>query len=177
MLHLVLAAQIMENDMKTAASKKHPNDHAGSRIACFARAVIKTNSIFLMAAVLLLPACSDTINGKAVAEPEVVKFHDQLKAHEYESIYESSSPEFKSAIQKDKVVALFAAIDRKLGPLQEIKQVNWNVSTYNLKTTVVLAYQSRFQDGEATETFTFSVNGERAQLIAYNISSLDMLIK
>lgn len=73
-------------------------------------------------------------------------------------------------------MALFSAIDRKLGRLRESKQINWHVNSHNLVTTVVLVYQSRFEDGTA-ETFTFRVQGEKPRLIGYNIESMDMLLK
>jgi hypothetical protein len=129
------------------------------------------------AAILFLSACGDTLNGKGIAEPEVVRFHERLKAHEFESMYDSTGDAFRSAISKEKAVALFSAIDRKLGQLQDAKQINWSVNTRNTVTTVTLVYQSRFSEGEATETFTFNVDNDNAQLIGYNISSLDMLIK
>lgn len=138
---------------------------------------MKLGTICVLAMLCALGACSDTINGKSIAEPEVAKFHEQLKAHQFEAIYDSASPEFKAAVSKSTALALFSAIDRKLGALQETKQVGWNVSTRNLTTTVVLSYQSKFQDGSATETFTYHVDHDKAEFVGYNISSLDMLIK
>jgi hypothetical protein len=126
---------------------------------------------------LLLSGCSETINGKAIAEPEVARFHERLKARDFEGLYESTSSEFKAAAPKTQILALFEAIDRKLGALEETKQINWNVNTYNLVTTVVLVYSTKFQDGEATETFTFRIKGDVPELLGYNIASLDMLIK
>jgi len=124
-----------------------------------------------------LSGCSDTIDGKGIAEPEVARFHENLKRRDFDTMYAATGDEFKSNAPKAKVVALFAAIDRKLGPLRETRQINWNVNTHNLVTTVALVYQSRFEAGEATETFTVRVRNGTPELIAYNISSLDMLIK
>ncbi|WP_116810576.1 hypothetical protein [Steroidobacter cummioxidans] len=119
----------------------------------------------------------DTLGGKSAAEPEVKRFHDLLKEREFEAMYAATGQQFKSAVPKNMAIKLFSAIDRKLGPLQQTKQVNWNVNTHNLVTTVALVYQSRFESGEATETFTFHVLNGKPELIGYNIASLDMLIK
>jgi hypothetical protein len=124
-----------------------------------------------------LSGCGDTINGKGIAEPEVAKFHERLKAQDFEGMYKSGSDDFQAAAPKEEVIALFEAIDRKLGPLQETKQVTWNVNTQNLTTTVVLVYASKFREGDATETFTFRIGNQKPELIGYNIASLDMLIK
>ena len=126
---------------------------------------------------LLLSGCSDTINGKEIAEPEVARFHERLKARDFEGMYESTSDDFKAAAPKSQVLALFEAIDRKLGTVQGTKQLNWSVNTQNFVTIVVLVYATEFQDGEATETFTFRIKDNVPELIGYNISSLDMLIK
>ena len=101
----------------------------------------------------------------------------RLKARDFEGMYESTSDEFKAATAKAQILALFEAIDRKLGALQQAKQVNWSVSTHNLVTTVVLVYSTQFEDGEATETFTFRIEDNVPELLVYNVSSLDMLIK
>jgi hypothetical protein len=136
------------------------------------------NRLLLATGILfLLAGCSDTVNGKEIAEPAVAQFHEKLKLGDFESIYEDASAEFKAAAPKEKVLALFAATARKLGPLQETKLINWNVNTRNFKTVVVLVQDSKFKEGQATETFTFRVDGDKAELIGYNISSLDMLIK
>jgi hypothetical protein len=135
------------------------------------------NILVLGIVAFILLGCGDTINGKGLAEPEVAKFHERLRSGDFEAMYSNSSRDFQAAAPKDKVIALFAAIDRKLGPLQETKQINWNVNTQNLTTTVVLIYASKFQEGEATETFTFRISNQKPELIGYNIASFDMLIR
>lgn len=126
---------------------------------------------------MYVAGCGDTIAGKGSSEPEVAKFHQLLKKKQFEAMYEMGSKEFRSASPKEKVTALFAAIDRKLGSLDKSKLVNWSVKTYNLDTTVVLVYDDKFQEGDATETFTFHVSDGKAELVGYNISSFDMLVK
>ena len=138
---------------------------------------MKHLSVLLVLLALSLSGCGDTINGKAVAEPEVAGFREKMKMHDYEAIYAGAAAEFQSAAPKAKVLALFAAIDRKLGPLQQSTLANWNVNTFNNKTHAVLVYSSKFAEGEATETFTYRVSDPRAARVGYNISSLDMLIK
>jgi hypothetical protein len=125
----------------------------------------------------LLAGCGDTMAGKGIAEPEVTRFHEMLKGRNFEAMYAATGAEFKSLVPKATALALFAAIDRKLGSLRQTQQINWNVNTRNLVTTVALVYQSRFEAGEATETFTFRVQNGKPELIGYNIASMDMLIK
>ena len=129
-----------------------------------------------VAAAFLLTGCGDTVGGKTAAEPEVAKFHDRINAGQYEAIYANSDPDFQKAAPKDKVLALFAAIERKLGHFKSASEITWNVRTFNMTTNAVLAYKSAYERGEATETFTFRVSNGKAVLVGYNINSLDMLI-
>ncbi len=138
---------------------------------------MKPLAVLLVLLSLILSGCRDTINGKATAEPAVAGFREKMKAHDYEAIYSNAAAEFRSATPKEKVLALFAAIDRKLGPIKESTLVNWNVNTFNNKTHAVMVYSSKFAEGDATETFTYRVDDQRAVLVGYNIASLDMLIK
>ncbi len=138
---------------------------------------MKTITLFLLAMAMLIAGCSDTVHGREIAEPEVAIFHDRLDAGKFDLIYENASPEFKNAVSKQKIQALFGAIERKLGKLKSSKQSNWNLRSFNGVTTVVLTYDTEFKEGNATETFTYRVSDGTAQLLGYNIASLDMLIK
>ena len=125
----------------------------------------------------LLAGCGDTLHGKEYAEPVVVRFRAQMKAHDFDKIYDSASARFKEATPREKGVALFAAVERKLGAFKSAEQVNWNVNTNNGITTVVLANATKNADREANEINTILVDDKKAELIGYNIQSLDMLIR
>jgi hypothetical protein len=126
---------------------------------------------------LLLGGCADTIHGKALAEPQVTRFHRLLNGQQFAQIYGTATPGFQAALSKEKCLALFAAIERKLGRFQTASEVNWRVNTYNLQTSVVLVYRSSYAGGVATERFTYRIADGKAVLSAYDISSLDMMIK
>jgi hypothetical protein len=132
---------------------------------------------YVLIACLVLAGCGDTIKGKSVAEPQVAVFHEQLNARQFEEIYSAADDGFRRAAPKEKVLQLFAAIERKLGKVRSSATVNWNVKTFNFATTVVLVAETKFEKGTGTETFTFHVSGDKAALIGYNINSLDMMIQ
>ena len=126
---------------------------------------------------LLLLGCTDIIKGKSVAEPRVAVFHDRFNEGQYEEIYAEAADDFKKAASKEKVLALFAAIDSKLGKVESSSITNWNVKNFNFVTTVVLVSDTQFELGAGTETFTFRVNGDKATLLGYNINSMDMMTR
>jgi len=135
-------------------------------------------SIFLPIVIsLALLGCTDTIKGKSVAEPKIAVFHDRFNAGQYEEIYSEAAEEFQKAAPKEKVLALFSAMDRKLGKVKSFSMKTWKVNTFNLVTTVILVTDTQFEQGSGVETFTFRVSGDKATLLGYNINSTDMLIR
>lgn len=137
------------------------------------RALPVTAAALLLA---LLAACSDTIHGVEFAEPAVAEVRARLQRHEFEQIYDTSSKMFRDATPRDKGVALFAAVDRKLGALKHTKQMGWSVNTRNGVTIATLGYDSEYERGHATETFTIEVDDGKGKLAGYNIQSLEMMI-
>jgi hypothetical protein len=133
--------------------------------------------LLCVAALVALAGCGDTIHGTEFAEPAVAKFRQQMSAGQFEQIYETTGAEFQKATSREKGVGLFAAVDRKLGKLQKSEQITWNVNTHNLTTLVTLVYNSRYAEGDATETFTVKVDDGKGEIIGYNIQSLDMMIR
>ena len=131
----------------------------------------------LLALLSLLVACGDTIHAREYAEPQVARFRELMRAREFEKIYDTSAAEFRAGTARELVVALLSAVDRKLGQLKSAQQTNWNVKTYNGTISAVLTYASKYEMGDAVETFTILINDKKSRLAGYNINSLDMMIK
>ncbi len=133
--------------------------------------------IALAAAACFVPACGDTVKGVEYAEATVAQFREQMRDGQFERIYDAAGEDFKAATARESGVALFAAVDRKLGKLQKAEKINWAVNTHNMVTTAVLVYDSQYAEDRATETFTVRIDDGRGELVGYNIQSLQMLIK
>lgn len=116
---------------------------------------MKLRLLLLALTALFLSGCADTVGGKSIAEPEVARFHEMLKRRDFEAIYAATGEQFKSQVPKQQALALFAAIDRKLGLLRNTQQVDCHVNTTNLVTTVALVYDSRFESGQAPRHLPF----------------------
>lgn len=138
---------------------------------------VRMSAGWLVATVLLLAACGDTIHGIEYAEPVVTRFRAQMNTQDFQKIYAETDPQFKAATNQDLGTQLFSAVDRKLGKLKHAERINWNVNTNNGLTLVVLVYASEYERGTATETFTVRVADGEGALAGYNIQSLEMLIR
>lgn len=133
--------------------------------------------LMIAAAFAALTACGDTLKGAEYAEVTVAKIREQMNARQFEQIYDESGADFKAATSREDGVALFAAVDRKLGRLKRARKINWQVNTHNMVTIAALVYESEYAEGMATETFSVKVDDGKGELVGYNIQSLQMLIK
>lgn len=133
--------------------------------------------LFLASLGLILAACSDTINGKAIAAPKVEVFYEQLAKNDATAMFEASHPDFKKAITQEKWAQLVGAIHRKLGKNKTHTMTGWNTKTHNMTTRAVMVFQSEYEHGTATESFTYIVENGQASLLGYQINSFDMLVK
>jgi hypothetical protein len=119
---------------------------------------------------LLLVGCSGG-DDLAATEKAVDEFHAALNAGDFARIHDDAAGEWKKVSSKPDSIQLFEAVRNKLGPFVSGKQVGWNVNYGTSGTIVVVQYDSKFQRGDARETFTYRRLGDDAQLVGYNINS------
>ena len=145
----------------------------------FTRLTMNARSFLLLlfaATSLLFGGCNMT-KDKAIAESAVAQFHQQLDKGEFKEIYAAANADFKGATTEKDFLAILEAVHRKLGAVQQANEGGWSVNSYNLKTNVVLNYNTKFAGGAATESFTFRVENGQATLVGYNINSPTLILK
>jgi hypothetical protein len=125
-----------------------------------------------VAAGLALTSCSGGEN-LASADLAVQRFHQQLNAGQFESIYANAAPAWKATTSKSETIKLFAAVRSKLGAYQSGTRNSWRVN-YGTNASTVILFESVYEKGKAQETFTFA-NEENSPLMGYNVNS-DALI-
>jgi hypothetical protein len=126
------------------------------------------------AAAALVAGCSPLQDAKS-ADAAIADFHQKLDATDFAGIYGGSSPELKTAAGEDKMVALFAAVHRKLGNFQSGKDVGWNDNVNTGGHFLTINYAAQYDRGTATESFVYRIDGAQARLAGYHINS-DALI-
>ncbi len=124
----------------------------------------------IIAALGLLAACSGGENVVS-ADAAVARFHRQLNAGQFSEIYSQSSKGMKSSSSKTDTVQLLTAVQRKLGAFQSAKRTGWRVNYNTSGNNTVVAYESVYARGKATETFTFVGDSKNPQLLGFNINS------
>jgi hypothetical protein len=128
-------------------------------------------------AVMALISCGGFANGKAASEKAIVLFHELYNQGKLEDIWIGADPKFRATATKQKFDELMDAVQRKLGKVTATSNTTWNVKNVNLQTTVLMTQATVFENGQGTESFTFTMNGTNAVLLGYNIQSMDLITK
>ncbi len=131
----------------------------------------------VFAVTVLLLSCTDMVKGKDLADKQVPVFHQLFNEQKFQDIVKAADPDMIKAASGPKIIELLRAIHRKLGPVKESNNINWNIGNFNLETRVVLVQNTSFERGSGTETFTYRVAGGKARLLGYHINSDDLIIK
>lgn len=115
--------------------------------------------------------------GKKAAEQSIADFHQMFNDGKLTEIYAASHSKMKNAAKEKEFVDFLDAVQRKLGKVTQTTNVNFNVRSMNLTTTIALTQSTTFEQGAGSETFTFEMDGDKAVLIGYNINSKDLILK
>ena len=131
--------------------------------------------VSLLLACFALIGCNP-VKAKASAEAAVKEFHEQLNKGDFKGIYAAAHADLKQASTEKDFVALLDAVHRKLGLVQSSEPNGWRVNATG-HVNVVLAYKTKFAEGDGVETFNYQIEGEKAVLVGYNISSNALITK
>ena len=133
-------------------------------------------TLVILSAMALI-GCGGFTKGKPAAEKAITQFHDSYNQGKLDDIWKSADSTFRTASTKPKYDDFIGAVQRKLGKVTTTSNIGWNVSSFNLKTTVLMAQKTVFENGQGTESFTFAINGTNAVLVGYNIQSMDLITR
>jgi hypothetical protein len=121
--------------------------------------------------------CSAVTDGKPAAEAAIVDFHKMLDDERYADIYALTDQRFKDASSEEDIVKLLTAVHTKLGKVKSSETTNWRANSYNLTSYIELEQETDFENGKATEHFTFVYADKKVSLGGYNINSMDLITK
>lgn len=133
--------------------------------------------ITLLILIVALHAGCGMKKGKDTAERAVEKFHTQLNAGQFRQIYAEADEGFKKGATEADATALFDAVRRKLGQVQQATPTGWHVNANTGGTFVTLGYDVQFSEGKGVEQFVYRVSGDKAMLFNYNVNSPVLITK
>jgi len=124
----------------------------------------------LVAVVSLTTACSFA-QDKTIAEAAVKTFNQQYNAGEFAEIFEAAEPRFQETTSPEELANLLAAVQERLGPVEEANQTSWSVEAIPQGSLVKLTYKVQFAEASGTQEFDYLVADGKAQLLRFNIES------
>ncbi len=139
---------------------------------------MRVNSIgawLVLGATAALAACSSQKDLTA-AEAAVAQFHQALDAGQFESLYDSASPEFKQSGTEAEIVKFLQAVHRKLGNSRSTTREFWQVNWQTSGEVISLRYATEYEQGKAREEFVFRMSGGAPALVSYNVNSKALIV-
>jgi pyruvate/2-oxoglutarate dehydrogenase complex dihydrolipoamide dehydrogenase (E3) component len=138
---------------------------------------MKILSLLTLGLALFTTGCEGMLKGKQAAEQGVADFHKLYNEGKVAEIYAAGDARFKGATTEQEFLQFEAAVQRKLGKVKQTSTTRFNIRTVNGTATVVLTQTTTFEQGSGTEVFTFQMDGDKAVLVGYNISSKELILK
>lgn len=110
------------------------------------------------------------------AEAEVSRFHRQLDAAAFSEIIDGLAPELKTTANQANFIAILEAMHRKLGKTVSTAKQGSSVFADTSSTTVNLTYTTKFERGDAVESFQFRGSSDKLLLSGYNVNSAALIL-
>jgi len=131
---------------------------------------IRRNRVFFLPGLLFLASCSpkaDIEQATKLAE----HIHEQLRAGQYEAVYQSADPDFRSTATLDAFARFETTVTQKLGALQSAELADFHVLYGFRDARVRLDYNCVYENGQAKEVFEIRQRDNKSALSAYRIDS------
>ncbi len=109
------------------------------------------------------------------SDTAVAKFHERLNAEQYAEIYSESDDLFKNAGSEEEMLKFFKMVHQRVGNETDTKRLTFGINKTFQGTFVRATYQSEFDTGPASETFTWRVAEPEYVLVGYNVNSKALL--
>ena len=103
---------------------------------------------------------------KELATAAVERFHREMDSGQFQIIYQEASPLFQNVVSQPTLLLAMAQTEQKFGHVVRAVQVAANAFPGG---EVRFVYNTKFQNGDATELFTWHSDGQKAALVMYKI--------
>lgn len=132
---------------------------------------MKIRMFLAAAAALLLAACNPGAQMEE-AKGQIAKFQALYNAGDAKGFYQAGGKTLRKAAKEEQVEATMALISARLGKITSSEQVGFNTAFNNGDASVTITMATRFERGEATETYVFKESGDDMELFGWNVNSL-----
>jgi hypothetical protein len=109
--------------------------------------------------------------GARLSDDAVHHFHSQLDSQAYDDIVGNSDEAFQNSANHDELTKFLSGVHSKLGSSHGFTRTNIFVNATTNGTFTKVTYQSRFDQGNATESFTWKKANGGLKLVRYDVKS------
>jgi hypothetical protein len=115
------------------------------------------------------------IQGRKAGEAATAKFHSDWNNSDWDSIIAYCDPAMFENTPEPKLRKFFAAVHAKLGNQQSAKEGVWRSNATTSGTYFLVNFDTQFEKGSGTESFTWKLYGDQAKLVGWHINSNALL--
>ena len=138
--------------------------------------MIRTTAFaFAAMAGLALSGCNPIANLQE-AEKQIDRYQAHYSANELGNMYAMTGTKFRETSSLGEFEEFATLINGRLGEIVTTKRVKFNVKSTPGGTITSVVMQTNFEQGEGTETYTFSGSGEDMRLEGWNVNSNRLMI-
>jgi hypothetical protein len=131
-------------------------------------------SLLITAVILLLLLWRLGIASHPIAsasDAAVEEFHQKLNNEQYHEIYSQADRVFRDSANEEQYTEFLRGIRVYLGKTETSRRQSVRIYRNREGSFALLTYQTKFEHGTRTESFTWKLDGERLVLAGYNINS------
>jgi len=126
--------------------------------------------LFVAVMVTLLVGCSRE-PAENLAKRAVEKFHSQLEAGEFHTIYAEADEEFRKQGRESEILDSMRFVHDRMGRIVQTALIRSEVGQTTSGARVTLSYSTYFEGGRAAEQFIWLIVDGSTKLIRYDINS------
>ena len=131
--------------------------------------------IAIFIGVLAITGCNP-VKSTAEADKAAAEFHALFDAEDFEQIFDTAHADFKASQPKKDTINFLRSVREKLGSVKSTNRTGWQANSMNMKTNVVLTFETEFENGQGVETFTYRVADGSAVLLGWHVNSNALIV-
>jgi len=121
------------------------------------------------------PLADFTANAKE-AEALIERFQAHHSRADLDAMYAMTSEAFREETQRGQFDEFADIVAKRLGPVEASEQVGFNVNAGTAGTSTIVTMQTTFEQGEGTETYTFTGSGTDMRLQGWQVNSDRLMV-
>ena len=137
---------------------------------------MKTPQLIVILIGALILTCCNPVKSTAEADKAAVELHALFDAEDYGKIFDTAHADFKASQPKAETINFLRSIREKLGTIKSTNRTGWQANSVNMKTNVVLTFETEFENGKGVETFTYRIENGKATLLGWYVNSKALVV-